>query len=103
MKFCEKCGSVLFPTKKGNKCYLECRMCGRKIKSDIKRLKFETLHKMQKKVAIEEKLTLPVTIKYCPKCESSKAYFWTQQSGIEDEPPTQFFKCVNCGYVWRGE
>lgn len=103
MKFCERCGSMLFPAKIKSTYYWKCRTCGRKKVSEVKKLRFERKYEHKKKILIEEKPKLPQTTKSCPKCESSKAYFWIQQTGIEDGPPTQFFKCVKCGYIWREE
>ncbi|KAL2417977.1 hypothetical protein ABEF95_001330 [Exophiala dermatitidis] len=39
----------------------------------------------------------------CPneKCDSNKAYFYQLQTRSADEPPTSFFKCVECGKQWR--
>ena len=37
----------------------------------------------------------------CPKCDQKKIISWTEQTRSSDEPPTRFYKCVNCSYTWR--
>jgi len=37
----------------------------------------------------------------CPKCGHNEAYYWFMQTRAADEPPTRFYKCTRCGYVWR--
>ncbi len=37
----------------------------------------------------------------CPKCGQKKVISWTEQTRASDEPPTRFYKCLNCGYTWR--
>ncbi|EFD93116.1 MAG: Transcription factor TFIIS [Candidatus Parvarchaeum acidophilus ARMAN-5] len=37
----------------------------------------------------------------CPKCKEKKIVSWMEQTRASDEPPTRFYKCVNCGYTWR--
>jgi DNA-directed RNA polymerase III subunit RPC11 len=34
-------------------------------------------------------------------CASMKAYFIQIQMRSADEPPTTFYKCVECGFQWR--
>ena len=45
--------------------------------------------------------SLPKTKAICPKCGYHEAYYWVVQTRRADEPPTRFYKCVRCGYVWR--
>lgn len=37
----------------------------------------------------------------CPKCKLKKIISWTEQTRASDEPPTRFYKCMNCNYTWR--
>lgn len=37
----------------------------------------------------------------CDECGHHEAYYTIKQTGSADEPPTRFFKCVECGYRWR--
>jgi DNA-directed RNA polymerase subunit M len=103
IEFCEKCGSILVPLKKGKDTYLRCRGCGRQTKKDVKGLKIIEEKTREKGVLVIEKDTtlLPLTDKVCPKCEHNKAYWWMQQTRSADEPPTQFFRCEKCKHTWR--
>ncbi len=102
MEFCPKCGSIMVPVKKGKQVYLKCPKCGYTRSKAPKSLKLEEKVKHEKVLVIEKDETnLPVTEKICPKCGHNKAWWWVQQTRSADEPPTQFFKCTKCGYVWR--
>ncbi|MHA1368130.1 MAG: DNA polymerase ligase N-terminal domain-containing protein [Promethearchaeota archaeon] len=37
----------------------------------------------------------------CPKCGHPEIKTWQRQTRSADEPMTQFFRCVRCGYTWR--
>lgn len=37
----------------------------------------------------------------CDECGHGEAYYTIKQTGSADEPPTRFFKCVECGNRWR--
>jgi DNA-directed RNA polymerase subunit M len=103
IEFCKKCRGIMVPMKKGKHVWLKCRNCGYEMKKEVKELKVvEKARKGRGVVLIEkEEIPLPVTDKFCPKCEHPKAYYWLQQTRSADEPPTQFFRCVKCQYVWR--
>lgn len=45
--------------------------------------------------------TLPTTKTECPKCGNTKAFWWMRQTRAADEPTTRFYKCTECGNVWR--
>lgn len=103
IEFCEKCGSIMVPIKKGKTAYIKCRGCGREAKKEIKQLKIVEKKIKSKGVVVIEKDTtlLPLTEKECPKCEHDRVYWWLQQTRSADEPPTQFFRCEKCKYTWR--
>ncbi|MEM7826633.1 MAG: transcription factor S [Candidatus Aenigmatarchaeota archaeon] len=102
MEFCKKCGSVMIPEKKGKDIYAKCTKCGHKEKRNIKNLKIIREKKIEKTMSVEkDQVYLPTTEKMCPKCGNIKAYYFLQQTRSADEPPTQFFKCKKCNYVWR--
>lgn len=103
ISFCEKCGSIMVPIKKGKTAYIKCRGCGREQKKEVKGLKIIEEPKKRKGVVVLEKdpTLLPLTDKECPKCEHNRAYWWLQQTRSADEPPTQFFRCEECKHTWR--
>ena len=103
IEFCEKCGAIMVPIKKGKTSYIKCRSCGREMKKEMKSLKIVEEKVVAKGVVVIEKDTtlLPMTDKECPKCEHDRAYWWMQQTRSADEPPTQFFKCTKCRHIWR--
>lgn len=68
-------------------------------------LKQEIRHNEKERIIIvnsDKKIeALPKTRAICPRCGYNEAYYWVVQTRRADEPPTRFFKCANCGYVWR--
>ena len=107
VKFCPKCGSILIPKKIGKDKYLVCPKCGykEKLRSSKEVTLKEKIEEDKKRVVVfgkgEELSELPVTKITCPKCGNDEAYWWMQQTRSADEPPTVFYKCKKCGYVWR--
>jgi len=106
MMFCEKCGNLMFPERKGKKLMYVCRNCGhtsssKKIKSNIS----ERLETEEKKVLVMEEdeafKQYPKTKIMCPKCDHNEAYWYMQQTRGGDEPPTRFYCCTKCGHKWR--
>ena len=99
------------PVKKKDGVYLVCMRCGYAIKAsatDLKgyRISKRIVHTEKEKTIViteEERLRgLPVTKEVtCPKCGFHEAYYWMIQTRAADEPPTRFYKCKRCGYVWR--
>ncbi len=104
MRFCKKCESLMIPKKYKNETFIACIKCGykEKLSSRTAELKLIKKQDVKKTVTVEEnKITLPITEKMCPKCGNTEAYYFLQQTRAADEPPTQFFKCKKCGHVWR--
>ena len=103
IEFCEKCGSIMVPIKKGTTTYIKCRGCGKETKRDVKGLKIVEEKEHSRGVVVLEKdpTLLPLTDRVCPICEHKKAYWWMQQTRSADEPPTQFFRCEKCKHTWR--
>ena len=107
MEFCDKCGSVLIPQKKGSKIILICSKCGKK-KTTTKKKDFKITVSTKKKpdkiivVSKKENLdTLPKTKVRCPKCAHGEAFWWMEQTRASDEPPTRFYRCCKCKHTWR--
>jgi len=106
MEFCDKCGGLMIPRKAGKSVILECRKCGSRKKATGKNeFKLATKTQPKEEIVVVEKENkfevLPKTDTQCPKCENMKAYWWMQQTRSADEPPTRFFRCTKCKYVWR--
>jgi DNA-directed RNA polymerase subunit M len=111
VKFCPRCGAIMQPKKINGEIYLVCPRCGYKVKATDKDL--ESYHiKTRIKHTVKEKTTvitekdivegLPITRDVtCPRCGYHEAYYWVVQTRSADEPPTRFYKCRRCGYVWR--
>lgn len=109
LKFCPRCRGILKPRKEGDKNILVCTRCGYTLESSesvsIKvssRIEHSSKEKM---VVIDNEIDvskLPVTKDVtCKKCGAHEAYYWMIQTRAADEPPTRFYKCIKCGYVWR--
>lgn len=51
----------------------------------------------------EDMLTSSVVPGGCPNedCTSKQAYFYQLQTRSADEPPTSFYKCIECSKQWR--
>jgi len=101
--FCPKCGAIMVPVKKDSSVFLQCRLCNKKIKKNIKIMKFVEKLKNREGVVVLEKdeTIMPQTERLCEKCGNKRAYWWMQPTKDDDEAPTQFFRCTKCKHVWR--
>ena len=102
MMFCPKCGSILIPTKDGNKVIMKCS-CGYSNKQNQPINIKEVINDKKKIEAVEEEVEVhPLTNEAeCPKCGHKKAYYWEVQTRASDEPATKFLKCEKCKHIWR--
>lgn len=108
VKFCPRCGGVMKPVREGGKSILVCNRCGYREESSSVSLRFSGRleHSEKEKTIVignEVELSrLPITREVtCRKCGNHEAYYWVIQTRAADEPPTRFYKCTKCGYVWR--
>ncbi|MGQ4833319.1 MAG: transcription factor S [Candidatus Asgardarchaeia archaeon] len=109
MKFCPKCGSMMYPKKEENKVVYVCTACGykelaKKDENPTLSISKKIIHTPKEEVIVVDTNTqvLPIDNSViCPKCGSKGAYFWQMQTRSGDEPTTIFYKCKKCGYVWR--
>ncbi|WP_143701292.1 transcription factor S [Vulcanisaeta thermophila] len=105
LKFCPKCHSIMTLTKVNGRSIWKCPKCGYEEEvNPTSRLVERTVTKRDDKPIVLTKTgdeALPKVKARCPKCGYEEAYFWVQQTRAADEPPTRFYKCVRCGYVWR--
>lgn len=102
MRFCPKCGTLLVFKKE--KRSLVCSKCGWEEKAEGPK-SYAKASAGDKIVTIGKKEqglhTLPQAKVECPKCGHNRAYWWMVQTRSIDESPTQFYRCVKCGYTWR--
>jgi len=109
MEFCPNCGARMAIKRTDEGVKLVCLKCGYETLRKVKTLqaKYENQTKLGKETLVvipkenEDLSTLPTTDVECPRCGYGKAYWWIVQTRSADEAPTQFFRCKNCGYVWR--
>ncbi len=110
MKFCPKCGSLMIARRENGRVVYVCPRCGYREEpgaGSAKRILVASIKHTEKERIIvaasenlEERLLPKVKIQ-CPRCGHDEAYYWTVQTRRADEPPTRFYKCTRCGYVWR--
>ena len=111
MKFCPKCGTLMQPRRINGVNYLVCPKCGYKEEVSSSQPTYKVAnkikHTVREKSIVIENDKIPETLPklkdavYCPKCGHNEVYYWTMQTRAADEPPTRFYKCAKCGYVWR--
>lgn len=95
IEFC-RCGGALTPAGK----IMRCRSCGAEIKGKAELIKTES-EKKEIIIIEDNRPDLPTTERQCPRCSCDRAYWWLIQTRSADEPPTQFFRCVECKHTWR--
>ena len=99
--FCPKCRSLMIST--GGQ--LKCRRCGflREITEDdsLRRTKARGERAITIIEDEGEVATLPTLQIGCPKCGHNTAFWWLRQLRSADESEVRFFRCCECGHVWR--
>ncbi len=95
----------MLPKKDKKGLVLECGKCGHvsdAVKAEEYRLVRGVESKRMAPEVIEGKrINLPTARVTCPGCGNDKAYWWMRQTRGADEPSTRFYRCVECGHVWR--
>ena len=107
MQFCPTCGNILLID--GSKQHshvnrLFCRTCPYHIqvnKMIKRRISFakDTVDDVIFEKGGED--TQATTEARCERCGHKKAFFKQMQTRSADEPPTEFYKCVKCGFQWK--
>ena len=104
MDFCPKCGNIMRSVKKGEgNIVLKCRKCGTEIPYRDSHGDKASSKSAQASIVVIDKdvRTMPTLKVVCPKCQNDTAYVWQVQTRGGDEPMTQFYRCVKCGFTWR--
>ncbi len=112
IRFCPRCGSVMYPRYRDGKFELFCPRCGYVIEvseEEVRayRMRSRVEHSPKEKIIVVSADRVPETAVVlkgqvrCPKCGHDEVYFWMMQTRAADEPPTRFYKCKRCGYTWR--
>ena len=103
MLFCPKCGSILKPTKKGDKSIMTCA-CGYTNEASGGASLKDTSKQSGGVDVVKEDADyeqLPVTEQECPKCGHTKCRYWLVQTRAADEPETKFLRCCSCKHTFR--
>ncbi len=112
LKFCPRCGSLMYPRVKDGKRELFCPNCGYVIdisneEIDAYKIKVKSKRSPKDKIIVvdasqppPDALVLKGQVR-CPKCGHDEVIFWMMQTRAADEPPTRFYRCTKCGYTWR--
>ncbi len=84
---------------------LKCRRCGflRDITGDDS-LQLTRAREKKTITIIEDEgevATLPTIKITCSKCGHNTAFWWLRQLRAADESEVRFFRCCECGNVWR--
>ena len=104
MEFCDDCGSLMRP-EDGR---MVCSSCGNEQPRDEERAAaFVSTAGQDESDVVETAEDVafegqPTTEETCEECGHDRAYYTFKQTASADEPPTRFFKCVDCGHRWRG-
>lgn len=106
MKFCPKCGNLMIAEKRKGKLVYVCRKCGYILHQSAKSTSItEEIKPKEERIPVFKKddafKQYPKTKIICPKCGNNEAYWFMQQTRGGDEPPTRFYRCTKCGYIWR--
>jgi DNA-directed RNA polymerase subunit M len=101
MKFCPKCEARLKLADSQSE--FVCPKCGYSEKGSktTRQTKAEGSFTINVLDEEEKKESLPVIKIECTKCGNNEAVWWMLQTRSADEPTTQFYRCIKCGYTWR--
>lgn len=106
MQFCDECGSLMHSDSDSNK--MVCSNCDARVPKDEERAAefvsteaqtFDDVIETEEGAADEGMPTVEVI---CEECDHDRAWYTIKQTASADEPPTRFFKCMECGHRWRG-
>lgn len=101
MQFCDDCGSMM----KKLDGVMVCTTCDNTAKQETEAFvstdeqSGNELVESSEAANFEGKPTATDVV--CDECGHGEAWYTIKQTASADEPPTRFFKCKECGSVWR--
>ncbi|WEL23183.1 transcription factor S [Candidatus Nanohalovita haloferacivicina] len=108
MDFCDECGGMLVSQKQDGQTVMECRDCGHVQDVDggdykvTEEKEDDPMDRLNVNEEGGEESTRPTTKKECKKCgEETEQEWWMEQTRASDEPATRFYKCRECGNVYK--
>lgn len=108
MDFCDDCGGMLVSEKKDGETVMQCRDCGniQDVDSEDMKVTEEKEEDPKDRLNVNEdgddESTRPTTEKECQECgEETQHEWWMKQTRASDEPATRFYKCKECGNVYK--
>lgn len=108
MEFCEECGGMLVSQKKDGETVMECRNCGHVQDVEEEDMKVteekeeDPMDRLNVNEEGEDDTTHPTVKQKCNKCgEETEHEWWMKQTRASDEPPTRFYRCTECGNVYK--
>lgn len=103
MDYCDECGGIIVPEKKGEETSFKCRSCGKGYEKQEGELQIvEKNDEPNKQITVGgEDESKPTTDEECEECGNGEAYWWMEQTRSADEPATRFYRCTECAHTWR--
>jgi len=108
MEFCDECGGMLVSEKEDGETLMKCRNCGEHQDVEADEMKVteekedDPMNRLNVNEEGDDEATRPTTEKECKKCgEETEQEWWMEQTRASDEPPTRFYKCRQCGNVYK--
>lgn len=108
VRFCSRCGSVMYPRATPEGQVLFCPRCGHsegvEAGIEVYRIRREVRHAPREKTLVVGEQPAGAHVVRgvrCDKCGWEEAYFWMLQTRAADEPATRFYRCTRCGHTWR--
>jgi DNA-directed RNA polymerase subunit M len=104
MQFCDDCGSMMV-NEDGRMVCTDCGAAEEQEAGLSEAYESTTEQSTDDVIETEEGLNFEGKPKddqvTCEECGHGEAYYTIKQTASADEPPTRFFKCVECGHRWR--
>lgn len=108
MEFCDECGGMLVSEKQDGETVMKCRNCGHVQDVDggdyrvTEEKEEDPMDRLNVNEGDADETTRPTTTKKCHKCdEETTQEWWMEQTRASDEPPTRFYRCTQCGNVYK--